>query len=134
MWVVVCCEPEDYSFNFSSKVDTLFTKLQNMKSYNYHIFIEALLPIAFSALPADMLEPLSAFGEFFKNLCANVFREDLLMKMHRNIALILCKLETIFPPASWNVMQHLLMHLAQEVYLVSLVHYQWMYPLEWLLV
>ena len=105
-------------------------KLQNMKSHDYHMFMETLLLIAFSALPDDVLELLVALSEFFKNLCANVLREDLLMDMHSKIALILCKLETTFPPAFWNIMEHLPVHLAQKAYLGGLVHYRWMYPFK----
>jgi len=76
--------------------------------------MEALLPIAFSVLPDDLLEPLVALRKFFKNLCANVLRDDLLMENHRNIAVILCKLETIFSPEFWNAMEHLPVHLAQK--------------------
>jgi len=36
---------------------TVDTKLQNIKSHDHHVFMEALLPIAFSALQADVLEP-----------------------------------------------------------------------------
>jgi len=92
--------------------------------------MEALLPIAFSALPDDVLELLVALDEFFKNLCANVLCKDLLLEMHCNIAVILCKLETIFPPEFWNVMEHLPMHLAQEAHLGGPVHYRWMCPFE----
>jgi len=106
------------------------TKLQNLKSHDYHIFMETLLPIAFSALLDDVSEQLVALGEFFKNLCANVLREDLIMDMHSKIALILCKLETIFPLAFWNIMEHLPVHLAQDAYLGGPVHYRWMYPFE----
>ena len=122
--------PDGYCSNFNNKVDPSMMKLQNMKSHDYHVFMETLLPIALSALPDDVLEPLVALGEFFKNLCANVIREDLLMDMHSKIPLILCKLETIFPPAFWNVMEHLPVHLAQEAYLGGPVHYRWMYPFE----
>jgi len=52
------------------------------------------------------------------------------MKMHQRITIILCKLEIIFPPGFWNVMEHLLVHLAQEVYLCGLVYYRWMYPFK----
>ena len=64
-----------------------------------HVFMEVLLLIEFSALSANVLEPLSALSEFFKNLCSNKLREDNLMKMHRTIPIILCKLEIIFPPS-----------------------------------
>ena len=106
--------------------------LQNCKTWspNYHFFMKALLPIAFSVLPPNVLEPLSALGEFFKNICANVLREELLTEIHCNIAVILCKLETIFPPDFWNAMKHLLVHLAQEAHLGSPVHYWLMYRFE----
>ena len=92
--------------------------------------MEVLLPIAFSALPADVLEPLASLSAYFKNICASVLREDQLMEMHEQIAIILCKLETIFPPSFWNVMEHLPVHLAQEAYLGGPVHNRWMYPFE----
>jgi len=92
--------------------------------------MEALLPTAFSALAVDALEPLSAPSEFFKTLGANVLREDLLTKMYRNITVMLCKLEIIFAPAFWNVMEHLSAHLTQEAHLGGPVHYRWMYSCE----
>jgi len=90
--------PDGYCSNFNNKVDPSMIKLQNMKSHDYHVFMEALLPITFSALSDDVMEPLVALGEFFKSLCANVLRGDLVMDMHSKIDLILCKLETIFSP------------------------------------
>jgi len=119
-----------YISNFTNKVDPSSARLQNIKSHDHHIFMEVLLSIAFSALPTEVLEPSSALSEFFKNLCANELHEDLLMEMHRTILIILCKLETIFPPAFWNVMEHVLVDLAQQAYLGGPVHYRWMYPFE----
>ena len=85
--------------------------------------MQELLPITFSALPDHVWKPLVALGEFCKNFCANVLHEDLLMEMHRNIAVILYKLEIIFPPKFWNVMEHLPVHLAQEAHLGDPIHY-----------
>jgi len=87
-----------YNSNLYNEMDTSFTKLQNMKSHDYHVFMEALLPIAFSGLPSNVLGTLPAPGEFFRNLCANVIREDLLIEMQCNIAIVLCKLKIIFSP------------------------------------
>ena len=88
-----------------------------MKIHDYHVFMKAVLPIAFSAFPANVWEPLSSLGEFFENLCVNVLCEDHLMGMHCNIVLILCNLETTFLSGFWNVVEHLLVRLAQEVHL-----------------
>ena len=52
------------------------------------------------------------------------------MEMYRKITVILCKLKIIFPTSFWNVIEHLLVHLAQEAHLGGLVHYRWMDPFE----
>ena len=43
---------------------------------------------------------------------------------------ILCKLERIFPPAFFNVMVHLAIHLPYKIKVASLVSYSWMYPIK----
>ena len=52
-------------------------------------------------------------------------------KLKWDIPLILCKLEKIFPPAFFNVMVHLAVHLPDEALLRGLIQYRWMYPIEW---
>ena len=52
-------------------------------------------------------------------------------KLKRDIPLILCKLEKIFPLAFFNVMVHLAVHLPDEALLRGLIQYGWMYPIEW---
>jgi len=119
--------PDGYSSNLSNNVDSSNTKLQNLKSHDYHVFMETLLPVAFGALPHDVLEHVS---EFFKNLCASELHVDKSLEMDHNIPIIRCKLETIFPPGFWNVMEHLPVHIAQEALLERPVLYRWMYPFE----
>jgi len=111
-------------------VDPTNTKLQILKRHDYHVFMEALFPIAFTVLPVDVLEALASLSEYFRSICASVLHEDQLMETHQQIVIILCKLETIFPPGLWNVTEYLSVHLAQEAYLGGLVHYRWMYPFE----
>jgi hypothetical protein len=50
--------------------------------------------------------------------------------MKKEIPIILVKLEKIFPPAFFDVMIHLAVHLPDEALLKGLVHYGWMYPIE----
>ena len=51
-------------------------------------------------------------------------------KLKRDIPHILCKLEKIFPPAFFEVMVHLVVHLPNETLLRGSVQYEWMYPIE----
>jgi hypothetical protein len=43
---------------------------------------------------------------------------------------VMIKLEQIFPPAFFDIMIHLVMHLPDEAILGGPVYYRWMYPFE----
>ena len=83
--------------------------------------METLLPIVFVTLSDDVLKPSIEVNKFFKNLRSTTLREDVIEEMHQNITIIVCKLDTIFPPGFFNVMEHLSIHLAEEALLSGLV-------------
>ncbi|XP_028107554.1 uncharacterized protein LOC114306510 [Camellia sinensis] len=64
------------------------------------------------------------------HLCSKTLRVTDLEKLQEQIILILCKLEKIFPPAFFDVMVHLAIHLPYEARLGGPVQYRWMYPIE----
>jgi hypothetical protein len=47
-----------------------------------------------------------------------------------NIIETICKLEMIFPPLFFGLMEHLPIHLLYEAKVGGLVQYRWMYPFE----
>jgi len=102
-WVKEFQMPDRYCANFRNIVDPNEAKFNNMKSHDYYVFMEAPLLIAFGALPDDVLKPLIKISQFFKNLYSTKLGEDILEKMHRNIAIALWKLGTIFLPGFFNV-------------------------------
>ena len=55
---------------------------------------------------------------------------DDLERLEKNAPLILCKLEKIFPPAFFDIMIHLIVHLPKEAKLGGPVHPRWMFPFE----
>ncbi|XXG77965.1 hypothetical protein AAC387_Pa08g2009 [Persea americana] len=69
-------------------------------------------------------------SSFFQDLYLKTQRHDDLKKMEKQIILILCKLEKIFPPTFFDVMVHLSVHLPREAMLGGPVQYRWMYPIE----
>jgi len=92
--------------------------------------MECLLPIAFSALPSAIWDPLTELSQFFKDICSTTLRVDQLEMLEQNIPIILCKLEKIFPPGFFDLMEHLPVHLPYEARMGGPVHYRWMYPFE----
>ena len=51
-------------------------------------------------------------------------------KAEEHIVLVLSKLELIFPPAFFDIMVHLVMHLPEEAILRGSVQMRWMYPFK----
>ena len=129
-WVKELRMPDGYASNLARCVDMQEGKLHGMKSHDCHIFMERLLPVAFSALPEQIWKPITELSLFFKDLCSTVLREDDLKQMEQNISVILCRLERIFPPGFFDSMEHLPIHLPYEARVGGPVHYRWMYPFE----
>ena len=130
-WVHNLKFPDNFASNISrcSKVEQL--KFQGMKTHDCHIFMQKLMPIAFKdLLPADVVEALTEVSNFFKDLCSTVLLRSDLDKMQKDIVRTLCKLELIFPPAFFDSMEHLIIHLVEEARLGGPVQWRWMYPFE----
>ncbi|KAL0301935.1 UNVERIFIED_CONTAM: hypothetical protein Sradi_6470300 [Sesamum radiatum] len=53
-----------------------------------------------------------------------------LHELENSVAIILCNLEKIFPPAFFSSMEHLIVHLPYEARVRGPVQYRWMYPFE----
>jgi len=129
-WVSQLKLPDGYVSNIRKCVDLNTCKLQGMKSHDSHIFMERLLPTAFSSLPGKVWNPLVELSHFFRDLCSATLKVDHLEQMEKNIPITLCKLEQIFPPGFFDTMEHLPIHLASEAKMGGPVHYRWMYPFE----
>lgn len=129
-WIKELKTPDGYCSNLARCADVENGRMHGMKSHDCHIFLECLLPIAFSALPTHVLNPLIEVSQYFKNLCSSTLIDKDLIKMENDIPIILCKLEKVFPPGFFDSMEHLSVHLASEARLGGPVQYRWMYPFE----
>ncbi|CAK8543573.1 unnamed protein product [Lathyrus sativus] len=129
-WLNELRMPDGYASNLARCVDTKTGKLHGMKSHDCHVFMGRLLPIAFSSLSNHVLFPLTEISQFFRDICVSTLRSDSIIKLDKNIPVILCKLERVFPPGFFDSMEHLPVHLAYEAYLGGPVQYRWMYPFE----
>ena len=78
----------------------------------------------------EIYEAVAELGNFFKELCCKTLKLDVLKRLEKEIPIILCKLEKIFPPSFFTVMVHLAIHLPDEAMLRGPVQYGWMYPIE----
>jgi hypothetical protein len=114
-WFQELMFPDGYAANIARGVNFFQRNFFDLKSHDYHIFIERLLPTAFrSFLPANVWLCLAELSYFYRQLCAKRLSKDVVSLMEENITILLCKLEKIFPPGFFNPMQHLIIHLPEE--------------------
>ncbi|KAL0332930.1 UNVERIFIED_CONTAM: hypothetical protein Scaly_2194500 [Sesamum calycinum] len=90
-----------------------------------------LIPIAFlEMLPEHVWSALTEVSLLFQSTCSTMLDVHKLHELENSVAIILCNLEKIFPPAFFNSMENLIVHLPYEARTGGPVQYRWMYPFE----
>lgn len=82
-----------YSFNLAKCADINIRKLYGMKSHDSPVFMENLISIMSNSLLNHVLNPLTKSVDFFNNFCNSTLRVDELVKLDKNIIIILYQLE-----------------------------------------
>ena len=130
-WFKIVKFSDAYASNISWCVENNDDNISDMKSHDCYVMIQRLLSVVMHGyLDGDVQTALIELGVFFRELCCQKLKINLLERSKKDIVLILCKLEKIFPPSFFDVMVHLAIHLPKEVFLAGPVHYRWMYPIE----
>ncbi|GLU06584.1 hypothetical protein SLE2022_236060 [Rubroshorea leprosula] len=119
-----------FASNISRCVNMQEVKVSGMKSRNYHVFMQSLLPITFrDFLPKQVWEALIEISEFFRALCSPAIRVIDMEIWHVKIIETICQFERIFPPF-FDLMEHLAIHLPYEAMVGGPVQFRWMHPFE----
>jgi len=130
-WIKTLKFPDGYAANLSRGVNLQTMKVLGMKSHDFHIWIERILPaMTRGYLPEHVWRVLAELSFFFRQLCAKELSRDVCVELEKAAPLLLCKLEMIFPPGFFLSMQHLILHLPREARLGGPVQARWCYPIE----
>ncbi|KAI3763957.1 hypothetical protein L2E82_13955 [Cichorium intybus] len=123
--------PDGFGSNISSKVSDNNKNITALKSHDYHIIMQRLMPIGVRGfLNKDTYTPIVDLCMFFKQLCSRTLLVKDMKKAKNDVLTILCKLELIYPPAFFDIMIHLVLHLPDEALCGGPVYMRWMYPFE----
>jgi hypothetical protein len=123
--------PDRYAASLARCIAEDGCKLTRLKTHDCHILLQRILPAALRGLVAKPIyEAVADLGLFFRKLCCKRLKLKDLEILRDKIPQILCKLENIFPPAFFDVMVHLAVHLPDDAILRGPVQYGWMYPVE----
>jgi len=82
-WIKELKMLDGYSSNLARCADVEKGRICGMKSHDFHVFMESLLPTAFSVLPIHVLNPLTEISHLFKDLCSTTLKEESLRRMRK---------------------------------------------------
>ena len=123
--------PDGYASNISRRVNLKDSMISGLKSHDNHILMQQLLPIALhESMPTLVTRPLIKLSYFFREICQKTLKFSEIENLEKDIVVMLCELEKIFPPSFFIVMVHLVIHLATEAKMCGPVHNHQMYLIE----
>ncbi|GJX79796.1 zinc finger, PHD-type containing protein [Tanacetum coccineum] len=86
-----------------------------LKSHDCHIMMQHLLPYGLQQyLPDTFAKLIIELCSFFKQICCATLMKDYMLKAQSKVVDILCNLELIYPPACFDIMIYLVIHLPLE--------------------
>ena len=119
--------PIGFGANWRHKVSLDDGQLKNLKSHDYHVIMQQLLPMLLMHT-FESQRPLRAairqLSIFFNVLCSKVIDRIELSKMKEFIVETVCVFEKYFPPSCFVSMIHLVVHLAEEAQVYGPVRYR----------
>jgi hypothetical protein len=84
-------------------------KVTGLKSHDFHILMEGIIPIMFLGyMPNAMWQAIAELSYFYRQICAKDISKNMMEKLQKEIPVLLCRPEKIFPPGFFNPMEHLL--------------------------
>ena len=120
--------PSGHCANFEKLINLDKEKLQFLKTHDWHVLLQEILPASVRGLlPDGPLDCVIRLGHCFKRICAKTIDTRELKPLMTYIAETMALFEVHFPPGFWNVMPHLVLHLPRELYWCGPVHARWMY-------
>ncbi|XP_078169522.1 uncharacterized protein LOC144563939 [Carex rostrata] len=122
---------DGYASSWSNCVNLKTNTLIGLKSHDLHVFMERLLPVAFRDFVPDYVwDVLCEISSFFREICAKELDPSRIDQLEKDIRVTMCKMENIFPPAFFDSMEHLVVHVCHEARLGGPVGFRWMFPCE----
>ncbi|KAL4037977.1 hypothetical protein IC575_001580 [Cucumis melo] len=117
---------DGYSSNISNCVSVEETKVMGLKSHDYHVLMQQLLPVVIRGmLPKGPRNSITRICGFFNKICQRVIDRESILEIEKEVE-TLCLFLRYFPPSFFDIMTHLVIYLGREVRLCGPIQFHWM--------
>ena len=108
--------PSGYAGKISRYLDEAKHRFSGMKSHDCHVLMMQVLPVAIRGIMDEHVhETLFGLCNFFDVISRKSIGVKQLARLREVIIVILCELDMYFPPAFFDIMVHLLVHIVEEL-------------------
>src|SRR4051812_25629398 len=123
--------PYSFAGKISRYLDSAKQRFSGIKSHDCHVLMTQLLPVAMRGIMDDHVrETLFGLCNFFDVISRKSVGVRQLRRLQEEIVVILCELEIYFPPAFFDVMVHLLVHIVYDIIQLGPTFLHSMMPFE----
>jgi hypothetical protein len=89
--------PDHYAANIKQVVNVSTGKLNGLKSHDYHIIMERLLPVMLLGyFDINLWKMFAKLSYFNRQLCAKQVSKTMMQKFEEEILILVCKMEKVF--------------------------------------
>ena len=108
--------PYGYAGKISRYLDEAKQRFSGMKSHDCAVLMTQVLPVALRGrMDEHVRETLFGLCKFFDVISRKSIGLNQLGRLQEEIVVILCELEVYFPPAFFDIMVHLLVHVVEDI-------------------
>jgi hypothetical protein len=106
-------------------------KMSGYNTHNCHTMLSLFLAIAIRAVNHTYLKMvITHMCHFFNAISKKVIDVSELDELRKAIRVIMCQLEMCFPPLFFDTMEHYMIHLADQIFVLGPSYMHYMYPYE----
>ena len=121
--------PSTYSAGMMRHVSQ--RKLHGLKSHDHHVLLQDIIPATIRGLLCrGARDAVIRLGHCFKKICQKAIDPNEMLPLQQYVAETMCLLEVWFPPAFFDIMPHLVLHLVDELDWLGPVYARWCYGAE----
>jgi hypothetical protein len=123
--------PTWFSTNIKNRVSMSELKMSGYNNHDWYTILSLFLAIAIRAINHPYLKMvITCMCHFFNAISKKVIDAVELDDIHKEMRVIICQLEMYFPPSFFDMMEHYMIHLAYQVFILGPMYMRHMYPYE----
>jgi hypothetical protein len=106
-------------------------KVSSYNTHNCHTMLPLFLAIAIRAVNHPFLKMvITRMCHFFNSISKKVINIFKLDKIRKDMRVTMCQLEMCFPPSFFDMVEHYMIHLAYQIFVLGPMYIYHMYPYE----